>query len=141
MYIYRARIQKSGGEVGVFDGEPPVSETGEGRVFVAGTEYPGLATARSFGDMSGKAVGVIAEPAINIVRTLGRQLTLLVATDGVWDVMSDEEALDLVLRFWASSDAAGAAKALVQEARRVWETREGSEQVIDDISAVVVFLP
>ena len=43
----RARIQRSGGEVGVFPGEPPVSETGQGRVFVAGTDYPGLATART----------------------------------------------------------------------------------------------
>ena len=65
----------------------------------------------------------------------------IIFADGVWDVMSDEAALDIVLQFWAPSDAAGAAKALVQEARRVWETREGSEQVIDDISAVVVFLP
>ena len=33
----RARILKSGGEVGVFPGEPSVAETGQGRVFVAGT--------------------------------------------------------------------------------------------------------
>ena len=38
-------------------------------------------------------------------------------------------------------DGAGAAKVVVQEARRLWETREGSDLVIDDISAVVVFLP
>ena len=45
--VERARIQKSGGEVGVFPGEPSVAQTGLGRVFVAGTDYPGLATARA----------------------------------------------------------------------------------------------
>jgi hypothetical protein len=45
--VEKARILKSGGEVGVFPGEPPVTQTGQGRVFVAGTDYPGLATARA----------------------------------------------------------------------------------------------
>lgn len=45
--IEKARIQKSGGEVGVFPGEPPAAQTGQGRIFVAGTDYPGLATART----------------------------------------------------------------------------------------------
>jgi len=75
----KARILQRGGEVGVFDGEPPVSSTGEGRVFVAGTQYPGLATARSFGDSGAKAVGVIAEPAVSVA-ALGRQQALIIAT-------------------------------------------------------------
>ena len=59
--------------MGVFPGEPAVSETGQGRVFIAGTEYPGLATARSFGDCTAKSVGVTAEPAIQVAQVLGTQ--------------------------------------------------------------------
>jgi len=40
-----------------------------------------------------------------------------------------------------TQDAARAAEALVQEARAIWETREGSDVMIDDISALVVYLP
>jgi len=139
--IEKARIQKSGGEVGVFPGEPPVSETGQGRVFVAGTDYPGLATARTFGDATAKTAGVIAEPQINTATTLGRRQVLIVATDGVWDVISDEYAMEMALCFAGPQDALRASQALVKEARSIWETREGSDEMIDDISALVVFLP
>jgi len=118
-----------------------VSTTGQGRVFVAGTDYPGLATARTFGDATAKTVGVIAEPSIKTAKTLGRKQVLLIATDGVLDVVSDAYAVELALCFAGPLDAARAAEALVQEARAIWETREGSEVMIDDISALVVYLP
>jgi len=138
----RARILKSGGEVGVFPGEPSVDETGQGRVFVAGTDYPGLATARTFGDATAKTVGVSAEPSIQAA-TLGVGQVLIIATDGVWDVVEDSYAVELALYHQPDGQEGAelAAKELVQDARAIWEQREGSEQTIDDISAVVAFLP
>ena len=67
-------------QVGVFPGEPSVKDTGQGRVFVAGTDYPGLATARAFGDAIAKSVGVSAEPSCVGVSTLGRAQALIIAT-------------------------------------------------------------
>ena len=43
-----ARILRMGGEVKVLPDEPPIAETGEGRVFSRGGWSPGLAVARAF---------------------------------------------------------------------------------------------
>ena len=64
----RARIESSGGAVGVLEGEPAVGSPGpggKGRVFVRGEAYPGLATARAFGDRLAKTVGVTARPELS----------------------------------------------------------------------------
>jgi hypothetical protein len=70
----RARIESSGGSVGALEGEPAVGSAGaggKGRVFVRGEAYPGLATARAFGDRLAKSVGVTAKPELSAAQLNG----------------------------------------------------------------------
>jgi len=140
--IERARIESMGGEVKVFPDELPIEETGQGRVFKAGDWSPGLAVARAFGDFACKEVGVIALPDVSTVTTAGKQQVLIIASDGVWDVLDDATALQLCLTYAVSQDSAAAARTLVDTSREIWECMvDGTNFAIDDISAIVVFLP
>ncbi len=51
--------------------------------------------------------------------------------------MQNQEVAQLVYPFYVSNDAEGAADALVREARRRWEREE---EIVDDITCIVVFL-
>mmetsp|Transcript_20252 Transcript_20252/g.48933 ORF Transcript_20252/g.48933 Transcript_20252/m.48933 type:complete len:380 (+) Transcript_20252:31-1170(+) len=137
--IEKARIEAAGGTVGDFRGEPDMAISGQGRVFIKGKQFPGLATARAFGDGMGKTVGVSSEPDITCVTRGSSQTVLVIASDGVWDVMDDEDAVETALGFASSRDAATAAAVIVEAARMLWETRPGSERRIDDITACVAF--
>lgn len=54
----------------------------------------------------------------------------------VWDVLSNEEAVDIVA---STPHRAGAAKALVDRAGKAWKTKF-SPSVCDDCAAVCLFL-
>lgn len=73
--------------------------------------------ARSFGDRAAESVGVFAVPELTNVRVGPRDAFLIVATDGVWEFMSSQEAVDIVVER-GEGDPARACKALVDEARR-----------------------
>jgi len=61
--------------------------------------------------------------------------------DGVWDEMSAEECVRMVMTFSAEMDADGAAQTLCNEARRRWvNARRDGFGNIDDITAVVAML-
>jgi protein phosphatase 1L len=87
-----------------------------------------LAVSRSFGNRQMKT-WVISRPDV-AQRTLGpRHSALVIATDGVWDVVGNDEAAALVSKH---SSAEAAARALV-----IGAYERGS---MDNISAVVVLL-
>lgn len=144
----RFRIESSGGMVAAFPDEPPPEISGKGRVFVADQMFPGLAVSRAFGDLVAKTVGVIAEPECVDYTVTGKEV-LIVGSDGVWDVLSNEEAVQICMQHYERKDAVLATADLVEAARKKWElfqedyVKEGgskSDFSIDDISAVTVFL-
>ena len=98
-----------------------------------------LAVSRSFGDHGMKDF-VTAEPYTTATNLLtccqdgtGDCPILILACDGVWDVLTDQEAADLVLeRFKVEGPFEGAAQLLVEIA-----IQKGSA---DNITAIVVFL-
>jgi serine/threonine protein phosphatase PrpC len=93
-----------------------------------------LAVSRSFGDHGMKDY-VIAEPHVSIVEiTNSEEFPLLIlACDGVWDVLSDQEAADLILeRYVTEGPYIEASKLLVDTA-----IDKGST---DNITAIVTFL-
>lgn len=74
----------------------PNQRFGPLRVWVHNQTYPGLAMSRSLGDVLAKKAGVVAEPEVTqfifdpeqAKHILPRFLVL--ASDGVWDVMTNE---------------------------------------------------
>ena len=57
--------------------------------------YGQLMLSRCFGDWNIKEYGVIVEPHISKAELTNEDLYLIIATDGVWDVIEDEECLRL----------------------------------------------
>ncbi|KAA0159903.1 hypothetical protein FNF28_05631 [Cafeteria roenbergensis] len=92
---------------------------------------------RSMGDADAHAnLGVIAEPEVRASRLRpGKELFFVLATDGVWDTMSNEQVADCVSH---STGPQAAAEAVTAQARWAWSMRSGERK--DDITCVVVWL-
>jgi len=61
---------------------------------------------------------------------------LILASDGVWEFLSSEEVIDLIVPFWHRNDLKGACSTVVKESVAAWEREEDS---IDDITCIIVF--
>ena len=96
-----------------------------------------LAVSRSFGDHALKPY-VPALPYTKSIEISDEDTFIIIACDGVWDVMSDQEAVDFVANLLASTASdvprfqKQAAHALVQEALR--------RRTTDNITAQIVLL-
>lgn len=91
-------------------------EQAGGSVMWAGTWRVGgvLAVSRAFGDKLLKRY-VVAEPEIEEYEVTSEDEFLVLASDGLWDVVKDQDAIDMVQQ---TLDAEEAAKFLTQEAYR-----------------------
>lgn len=138
----RARIESRGGAVRpTRDGRSGLY-VGPQRVWnlAAGGHVPGLAMSRSIGDRVATEVGVISDPVVtyhNLSRSRDRSVVL--ASDGVWQFMSNSEVIETA---GEHADPAEAAMAVCREAQDRWIQIMGSQgsPVIDDITALVVKL-
>ena len=129
------RIKACGGMVEkAYD--PEVGETGPYRVWAEGEDYPGLAMSRSIGDMDAKKCGVIPNP--QIVEYIIDPYTkyMIVASDGIWEFISNEQAMKFCNKFYLRNDPVGLCQDLSQKSISLWEKNDCA---IDDITVVVVF--
>ena len=90
---------------------------------------------RSIGDQIAASCGVTHCPEVSLVEITGDDAFVIWASDGVWEFISSQEAVDIVRR---CVDATAACRALTEAAKTCWE--ENEPDVSDDISCVVVFL-
>jgi serine/threonine protein phosphatase PrpC len=93
------RIKKAGGKVQQLTNEQG-QKIGPYRVWKKKGTLPGLAMSRSIGDSIGKEIGVISNPICNsflIDKTT--DLFIVLATDGIWDVMDSTEVINFVDKF------------------------------------------
>uniref|UniRef100_A0A6U8RHK7 PPM-type phosphatase domain-containing protein n=1 Tax=Emiliania huxleyi TaxID=2903 RepID=A0A6U8RHK7_EMIHU len=136
------RIEKAGGFV-----SPPEEEWGgPARVWLdANMTLPGLAMARSIGDHLVGGKGVIAKPEVKEVdidpaanmAAEGPQL-LVMASDGVWEFIDSQEAVDILQANNARASATEAVTKLIETAAHQWRKEEGDYR--DDITAVCINL-
>ena len=99
-----------------------------------------MAMTRSIGDLVAGSVGVTAEPEIQIFNNLKPQdKAIIIASDGLWDRLSNEEIMQIVMseNFYSRKDADGAANYLTQESVKRWQTEQG---MVDDITIIVAYL-
>ena len=61
---------------------------------------------------------------------------LILASDGVWEFLSNDEVVDMIVPFWHRNDLKGACSTVVRESVAAWEREEDS---IDDITCIIVF--
>jgi len=100
-------------QVGVLPGELPMNVSGLGRVFASGIR-PGLATARAFGNLLGKSVGVTATPDFRCISLSSADEVLIIASDGVWEILGESEVVATCMSYAEERDAEMAAEVLVQ---------------------------
>ena len=88
----QARIERMGGFV-----SPPPEPGLSARVWLD-PEFRqiGLAMGRSIGDHALKDVGVIAEPVVTTYDVTPEDDFLVLATDGVWEFLSSQQAVAIV---------------------------------------------
>lgn len=84
-------------------------------------DVPGLAMSRSLGDYVAQSVGVIPDPEILEYEINQDDLFMVIASDGVWEFMSNEDVARISLPFYSKSAPEAAANALVKEAYKRWK--------------------
>ena len=92
---------------------------------------------RSFGDQVAARVGVNAVPEITEMRMTPSDKIIILASDGVWEFLENQQVADIVYPYFLQRNAEGAAENLVRAAFKQWKREEN---VIDDITCIVIFL-
>jgi serine/threonine protein phosphatase PrpC len=150
----RERIKAAGGTImsaGQIEGFAPlheewndnqgeaVDETGDPpRVWAmfddGSLQGPGCAFTRSIGDSWGESVGVYAEPELTVYELSARDKCVVLASDGVWEFLTNQAVVDMLLKF---DDPLDGCRAVVAESYRLWlqyDTRT------DDITIICAFV-
>jgi len=130
----------------MIEGDTPMSENfGEEsieaaadppRVWLEGKMCPGTAFTRSLGDAVAKLVGVVAKPELCTVQLTENAKAIVLASDGVFEFMENEEVLAVAQKY--APDATAAANEMVKISFNRW--MESGEERTDDITAVVCYL-
>lgn len=124
------RIMESKGRVFCMEDEPGVY-----RVWMPNGKTPGLAISRAFGDYCVKDFGLISVPDVTQRKLTTTDQFVILATDGVWDVISNQAAIKIVA---STPNREKAAQRLVKCATHEWK-RKRKGIAIDDISAICLF--
>ncbi|GAB2274814.1 Probable protein phosphatase 2C 1 [Dionaea muscipula] len=125
------RIKRCKGRVFALQDEPEVP-----RVWLPFDDAPGLAMARAFGDFCLKEYGVISVPEFTHRVLTDRDQFIVLASDGVWDVLSNEEVVEIVSSAPCRSSAA---RIVVESAAREWKLKYATSKM-DDCAVVCLFL-
>ncbi|KAG8649477.1 hypothetical protein MANES_08G097500v8 [Manihot esculenta] len=125
------RIKKSKGRVFAMDEEPEVF-----RIWMPDQDCPGLAMARAFGDFCMKDYGLISVPEVSYRRLTKNDEFVVLATDGIWDVLSNYDVIKIVA---SAKKRSLAAKMVVKYAVRAWKNKSPGSR-IDDCAVVCLFL-
>jgi serine/threonine protein phosphatase PrpC len=126
----RERIEKCGGRVLALAEEPNIL-----RIWLPDQDSPGLAMARAFGDFCLKDHGLISIPDITHRKLCDKDEFVVLATDGIWDVLSNNEVIKIVASVRKRSMAA---RMLVERAVEAWRYRYPKAK-IDDCAVVCLF--
>ena len=61
---------------------------------------------------------------------------IVLASDGIWEFLSNENVKDIVMPFYQNNDPNGACQSLIKESTKLWESED---IVVDDITIIVLF--
>jgi serine/threonine protein phosphatase PrpC len=118
-----------------FEGDKAVDYTIDPpRLWIPGKEYPGTAFTRSIGDWLAESIGVIADPEMMTMQLTGNDQIVVIASDGVFEFMTNQEVIDLCAQCSTPIEACEIVARAAYEQWLVYENRT------DDISVIVCFL-
>ena len=113
-------------------------QQGEGRIDSMGNIFygpQGIAMTRSLGNAVMLRAGILPTPIINSPIQLSQGSTIVLATDGVWDVLSNEEVRDIVMR---TDNFENAGRVLAEAAQQKWIGDLPIEGKVDDITCLII---
>ncbi|KAE8099099.1 hypothetical protein FH972_017107 [Carpinus fangiana] len=125
------RIRNCRGRVFAMNEEPDVY-----RIWMPDEDCPGLAMSRAFGDFCLKDHGLISTPEISYRKLTDNDEFIVLATDGVWDVLTNIEVIRIVA---SAKRRSMAAKMLVKRAVQAWRRKYPCSSV-DDCTVICLFL-
>ncbi|XWS17658.1 hypothetical protein CRYUN_Cryun33cG0086500 [Craigia yunnanensis] len=125
------RIRNCNGRVLALKEEPHIQ-----RVWLPHKDSPGLAMSRAFGDFLLKNHGIIAITDLFYHHVTPNDQFIVLATDGVWDVLNNNQVASIVMEAETEQTAA---RAVVEAAISSWKKKFPSSKV-DDCTAVCLFL-
>lgn len=82
-------------------------------------------------------MGVISEPEVGYFEISEEDKFIVIASDGVWEFLSNKVVVNIVVPYYLKNDPVGACEQLVLESTAAWKKKEYS---VDDITAIVIFL-
>jgi len=130
-------VRSKGGEIYPMRGSKTL------RVWKRFESQPGLSMTRSMGDEMVKSLGVIGEPDVQFFEIQNdplRRQKIVIASDGVWDVMGAEEVGGL-LNTTSVKGANVTCEAIVHAAEKKWgRVGESENGRVDDITCIVIDL-
>lgn len=92
---------------------------------------------RSLGDGVAHSVGVSYEPEVRQIKLEPSDKFIIIASDGVWEFLSNEAIARIVWPFYLKNTPEQAGNAIVRAAAQKWRENDIS---IDDITVITIFL-
>jgi serine/threonine protein phosphatase PrpC len=127
----RERVEAAGGRVAP-KRLPSGRAVGEPRLWLADLPSPGLLLSRSLGDLMAASVGCTSDPEVTYCRLRpGVDRYMVLASDGVWDVLGNAQVCELVA---GAGDPHSACRRVLDAALGEWEERMSA----DNVTVVVV---
>jgi len=124
----KARLEASGSEVREI-------EPGNHRIYLPGSNFPGLTMSRAFGDTA--CAGVLREPEYHkLLMQPTDQWYCIAASDGIWEFMDGEAVCSMTAKKLRLKGPRETLNFLVGASRKRWNYRCGD--YCDDITAVLV---
>eukprot|EP00933_Yihiella_yeosuensis_P031729 TRINITY_DN25317_c0_g1_i1.p1 TRINITY_DN25317_c0_g1~~TRINITY_DN25317_c0_g1_i1.p1 ORF type:complete len:1227 (-),score=332.98 TRINITY_DN25317_c0_g1_i1:209-3592(-) len=124
----KARLEAAGSEVREID-------PGNHRIYLPGSNFPGLTMSRAFGDTA--CAGVLREPEYTkFLMQPTDQWFAIVASDGIWEFMEGEEVCNLSAKKLRLKGPRETVQFLVNASRKRWAHVCGD--YCDDITAILV---
>ena len=100
---------------------------------------PGLCVSRCLGDLPAGLCGLIPTPQVTTHSIGTEDLFMIIASDGVWEFIDNEEAVQIVKSIYDKGGSADqATRFLIAKAAMCWHHFEDGYR--DDITAIVVYL-
>lgn len=109
------------------------------RVWARDGHYPGTAFTRSIGDSVAERLGVYAEPEMLTMPISPSERLLVLASDGVFDVVTNQEVVDICFRH--RHDPAQACKEIIDKSHKEWLLNDDcceDEANYDDMTCIVI---
>ena len=112
------------------------------RVWAQNGNYPGTAFTRSLGDNIAEKLGVNAVPEILSLKIGETEKVIVLATDGIFDVMNNQQVVDMCVKYY--KDPLEACRRVIEFAHAEWLKNEDcvDEEFAnyDDMTIVCIFL-